>query len=462
MHLASNATLIYGLLVFFFLLSYSLINFPKSLFQKLNYSKERKYHEWRANEFKEKLEEIQYDLISNLNILRVTIDNLKGTNQLKDDIFDNYKDEEIMVKKYNYDGNQNDKNQAKGIKSYLPLMIKKYEDFLEISSEFDIDMKKEKDDTKEPIKEIKDLIYINQMINKKMQEYLRMQCRIKICYRRWVVLNTLLYLDKIKDCGETEEKAKKRNSKEKLITKYNQKEILLKEGFVPLDHLSKFKIIYIINIKKIVLWIKFFVCVVLGIIILIFEILMVLGEETFHNILKRIENFLILHFFILIFLVFLIIMSIHTLNKIKISSYIYMYKRQTNSSSLLLFTSYLSKTLFAICLNYMQMITQLDSKKLSKFTAFFNIIQTKEEDVELNPYLKLCRYCPVFLIAFIILFLFNIPGRIANNAGCNIFDFESEERNEGIEEGHKFLMKINKQLNGKILEYYNMKTFDIR
>ena len=77
LELAKDCSLIIGILFFFFLLSYSLIKYPKTLYQKLNYINLIKYHEWRANQFFEKLDEIKFDLINRFLRLRITIQNLK-------------------------------------------------------------------------------------------------------------------------------------------------------------------------------------------------------------------------------------------------------------------------------------------------------------------------------------------------------------------------------------------------
>ena len=51
-----------------------------------------------------------------------------------------------------------------------------------------------------------------------------------------------------------------------------------------------------------------------------------------------------------------------------------------------------------------------------------------------------------------ILFLFNIPRKIGNLVGYNLFEFESEERDLGISDGHKYLINLNKKLKGKKLD----------
>ena len=133
--------------------------------------------------------------------------------------------------------------------------------------------------------------------------------------------------------------------------------------------------------------------------------------------------------------------------------------RQTDSVSLMIFSSYLSRIYFAICLNCLQAINQFTKDKKSKFEEFFDISQTEGED---NLIIKLCRLSPCVLIFFMILFFFNVPGKIGNLVGFNLFEFESEERDLGIKDGHKYLMILNKKLNGKILERKKSKIFEDR
>ncbi len=133
--------------------------------------------------------------------------------------------------------------------------------------------------------------------------------------------------------------------------------------------------------------------------------------------------------------------------------------KQTDSVSLMVFTSYLSRIYFAVCLNCMQCLNQFSEDKKTKFQIFFNKVQTKNED---DVILKLCRYSPCVLLLFILLFLFNIPGKIANCIGFNLFEFKSEERDLGIKKGHKYLMTLNKKLNGQLLEHHDPRVFEER
>ena len=63
--------------------------------------------------------------------------------------------------------------------------------------------------------------------------------------------------------------------------------------------------------------------------------------------------------------------------------------RQTDSISLITFTSYLSRIYFAICINYMMAVNQFSERQYSsKFEAFFdlNIIPQHSKIEELREF----------------------------------------------------------------------------
>ena len=465
LELAKDCSLIIGILFFFFLLSYSLIKYPKTLYQKLNYINLIKYHEWRANQFFEKLDEIKFDLINRFLRLRITIQNLKDEeNNKKESINTSIITEKSNKRKDNsslsMELSLSDK--TKQLTGYLEFMENKYNDFSENCSKYGIALSKEKVDGQKLITELKDLIELNRKINKKLNDNLRMQCRLRNCYKRWAILNTLLFLNKITDKNEDEKKdtIKENNNDEKIIVKSEKQLSLKEEGFIPLEDFSNCYIFYYTKIRKIFLFFLLILSIIAGLITIICEILMLFKFDLIFRILGKINNIIILHFVILIPLIYLIWMSNYTLFKIKISSYIYMYgHRQTDSVSLMIFSSYLSRIYFAICLNCLQAINQFTKDKKSKFEEFFDISQTEGED---NLIIKLCRLSPCVLIFFMILFFFNVPGKIGNLVGFNLFEFESEERDLGIRDGHRYLMILNKKLNGKKLERKNSKIFEDR
>ena len=471
--LAKDGSLVFGIIFFFFLLSYSLIKHPKSLYNKLNYSKQIEYYEWKANKFFEKLDEIKYDLINSFFQLNSTIDNINEIDRNNEDdslgIFKNSKnsstspEKEYKKSKKRNDSINMDEDLTEGpkrIKDYLNDMKTIYNDFLEISGEVGIDLKKEKSEETKPISDVKDLIALNRTINKKIQDSFRMQYRIKSSYKNWMILNTLEYLknnkniilrDKRKEDTDIEEK--KTINKDVILSSKDQ-------GFIPLEDFGCCKIFYYSHIRKLFLFIFLIISVFAGVETIICEIFMMFKINYVYKIFGGIDNIYLLHITILIPLIYFTLMSNYTLFQIKISSYIYMYgHKQTDSVSLMVFSSYLSRIYFAVCLNCMQCLNQFRNTEMTKFQVFFDIVQTKDED---NIIIKLCRYSPCVLLLFIILFLFNIPGKIASFIGFDLFEFKSEERDLGIKEGHRYLMNLNRKLNGKLLEHHDPRAFEER
>ena len=477
--LAKGGSLIFGIIFFFFLLSYSLIKNPKNLYNRLDYSKQIEYYEWKANKFFEKIEEIKYDLIESFFQLKSTIDNIDIN-----EIDENNEDDDLKIRatskntslsiekqykknikrKYsinNMDDELTVKSKApKQIKDYLHDMKKMYNNFLEISKDVGIDLKKEKDEKTEPIVNVNDLILLNRRINKKKEDSFRMQYRINNNYKNWMTFNTLEYLKnnknnvvKVKEKEIDDIEEKKDIKKDEILT-------LEEQGFIPLQNFSTCKKFYYSHIRKIFIFIFFIISIIAVVITVFCEIFMMFKIEYVHYILGGINNIYLLHITILIPLLYFTLMSNYSLLKIKITSYIYMYgHKQTDSVSLMVFTSYLSRIYFAVCLNCMQCLNQFSEDEMTKFQIFFNKVQTKNED---DVILKLCRYSPCVLLLFILLFLFNIPGKIANCIGFNLFEFKSEERDLGIKKGHKYLMTLNKKLNGQLLEHHDPRVFEER
>ena len=469
--LAKDCSLIFGILLFFFLLSYSLIKYPKTLFAKLHLKKQIIYHEWRANQFYEKLEEIKFDLIERFIRLRKTIDALTEIDENEEE--ERNKKESINTsilsgkknkkRRISLNSLSNLSDKPKQMKDYLEYMDEKYNDFDKISSEYGINLKNEKKVDQKPIEKIEDLIELNRKINKKLKDHLKMQCRIRNCYRRWSILSTILYF-KSDDSIYDNKKEKNKIDIKQIEDGKKDEDLLIKseinlegEGFIPLEDFAKCELFYYSKIKIYFIFLLFILNIIAGLLTVFCEILLLFKFDLLFKLLSRINNIILLHFVILIPLLYLIYMSNYTLFKIKISSYIYMYgHRQTDSVSLMIFSSYLSRIYFAICLNFLQTINQFTKNK-SKFEEFFGIMQTEEES---NLIIKLCRLSPYVLMVFIFLFILNIPGKIGNLVGYNMFEFESEERDYGIKEGHKYLMVLNKKLNGKQLAYHDSKIFE--
>ena len=75
-----------GLLLFYFLIGYSIINLPLKTFYKIDYERQIKYLEWRAISLKTNLEKIQKELVDDGYLLQSTLENfniMKRVNKSK-------------------------------------------------------------------------------------------------------------------------------------------------------------------------------------------------------------------------------------------------------------------------------------------------------------------------------------------------------------------------------------------
>ena len=495
-----NFSLLYGILIFFFLLSYSLVKMPKTLYAKMNLKKQIKYYEWRAIQYYEKLDGTKFSLINLFTKLKNTINKIKNKEEntlLNKKGSLNISSSTIEEDKKNAKKKENSHSsldwtepKPKTIEDYLEYMEDLYNEFSKNASKYGIDIVKDKieiendnEEEKNLIKNINELTILNRKAHKKMQNNSRMKYRIKNCYQHWAILNTIFFYKRENIAKDNKDIDYKKiednnnninsNNNDNTNNNINNNDITIdieynleKEGFIPLDNFSNIKIFYYTKVKICFYFISLIFLVITGLIAVTFEVLM-MKPKFIHFIQFSLSNILISHLVILIPFLYLISMSLHTLFKIKFSNYIYMYSPQmTDSVSLMIFCSYLSRVLFAICLNVVQINVQLndenhddDQDHRTKFEEFLGL---KMKEDEQNLILLLCKYCPFVLILFIVLFFFNVPGKIANCLGFNLFEFESEERDSDISDGHKYLMSLNKKLNGKNLDHRNKIIFEER
>jgi len=462
--LVKNFSLIYGIIFYFFLLSYGIIKYPKTLYMKFKFDKQINYLEWKANNFIIKLKKVTNNIINKYSQLNATIDKYKG---------------KLKKQEKNNEGNKNEDSdnenedssieKEKKVEDYIDEINAQFEDFKQNALEYGIDIRVEFFDKKDAIQNYDELVKINRDINWDQNDSLRLQSRLRNCYMRWARLKSVNYYTKKfneinsnNDYTKIEDKNNESNNddSDKIEVKEKKNSELEKssdEGeFIPLDSFSDSKVLTFYSIKKYFYFALIIISIIAGVITVLWEFYIVCGFR-FILVYKNIENIVLIHFMILFPLIYLISMSNYTLFKIKFSSYIYLFMygpRQTDSISLITFTSYLSRIYFAICLNYMQCVNQFSEKQYNtRFETFFELNN--------NYFLhSLCRYYPLLLLIFIVMFYFNIPGRIMYCCGKSLFEFEYDKKNSDIENGHKYLMSLNKKLGGKKLEYNDFKMFE--
>jgi hypothetical protein len=178
-----------------------------------------------------------------------------------------------------------------------------------------------------------------------------------------------------------------------------------------------------------------------------------------------------LHFFIMIPIIFLFSMSIFTFFKLKISGYFYMYKnRQTDSVTLMYFSTNLCRISFSICLDVILNITMslsniaIDDEsnendvKNNGVTQIEKILGFKVEVIDGKINIEngtifgyIYKYSPIILVVYVIILLFKIPQKIGKCFGKNIFSVESEDSIHEMKEGHEYFMELNQKYKGEMI-----------
>lgn len=145
-------------------------------------------------------------------------------------------------------------------------------------------------------------------------------------------------------------------------------------------------------------------------------------------------------------LVYLISSTLYGLFNLKISGIFGIYSnKQTDAESLLMLTSFMCRIAFPLGLNFIQIL------KLSEKTTLEQIMGTTDF-IPIFGY-KFTIFYPTILIILCLCNFFNIYGSLLNALGLSSFGFESEVRNEQINEGRLILTRSN--LIYYILVYLN-------
>ena len=131
-----------------------------------------------------------------------------------------------------------------------------------------------------------------------------------------------------------------------------------------------------------------------------------------------------------------------------------MYKnKQTDSVSLMYFSTNLCRISFSICLDFIFNIDSQFKGNDDKYipTQIQKILSFEVKDESESYFFKAYKYCPLILVIYIIILLFKIPQRIAKCCGKKIFSVESEESMEEINEGHDYYMEFNQKYKGEMI-----------
>lgn len=502
-----NCSYLIGLLLFYFLIGYSIINLPIKTFYKIDYEKQIKYLEWRAVSLKNNLEKIQKELVDDGYLLQATLENfsiMKRVNKSKSFEYNEVDENSDKSGEKNEDSKRrNSSFSSQILQDYSKVITERYDYLYNNAKVFGINLKRNTvDNDKDPLQNVEELIKLNRKINKNEWDDLRIQIKLRNQYKHWLTLSTVIY--------ETNKEQKKNieitstiNDDKLLPNENNENESsssnIIEDGFYPCKDISKFTILYYQKFKRPLLVIYLSLIVIGGFIFLISQIGAIFKFSLYGRILKSVIKkdlgIIGLHFFIMIPIIFLFVMSIYTFFKLKISGYFYMYKnRQTDSVSLMYFSTNLCRISFPICLDFIFNINyafEKDNKNIDKniknetkilsnilFNLLSNITDNNTEnnitehyyrnvthiqtilefhkEDETNYFFKIYRKSWIILGIYVLILIFKIPQRIAKLCGKKIFEAESDDSLNEINEGHDYYMELNKKYEGGVMPKENL------
>ena len=459
----ANFSYFIGLLLYYFLFAYSITTLPKKIYYKIDYNYQVKYLEWRAIDLKNKLEKIKKDLVDDGYLLQSTLEYF----QIKKRVNKSMIIEEDQIINEDESSNVSEKNvfSSSILTDYAPVIKERYDYLYDNAKVFDIVLKKNTvDNDKEPLKSVEELIKLNRKINKNEWDDLRIQIRIRNLYKHWITYSTVLMELDIPNESNIEIVSNIKNEEliqgEKENVDYHRENI--EQEFIPLKNMSNLKKWYYIYLNRPLSYVYLALVVSGSILALVSQIGSMFNASLYGKIVKAVIEgdlgIVGLHFFIMIPIIFLFVMSIYTFFKLNISGYFYMYKnRQTDSVSLMYFSTNLCRISFSICLSFILTIKsefdKSDEIPITKIEEILGLV-IKEKSDGFNPtemYFKVFHFCPIILGFLVLILILRIPQRIAKICGKSIFQIESDESMNEIKEGHDYFMEINEKYKGELI-----------
>ena len=475
----ANFSYFIGLLLFYFLFAYSITTLPKKIYHKIDYNYQVKYLEWRVIDLKNKLEKIKKELVDDGYLLQSTLEYFQIKKRVNKSMI--IEEDQIINED---ESNVSEKNvfSSSILTDYASVIKERYDYLYDNAKVFDIVLKKNTvDNDKEPLKSVEELIKLNRKINKNEWDDLRIQIRIRNLYKHWITYSTVLQELDVPNENNIEIVSNVKN--EELIQGENtnadyHKENNIEQEFIPLKNMPKLKMWYYIYLKRPLSYVYLALVVSGSILALVSQIGSVFDQSLYGWIVRKVIEgdlgIVGLHFFIMIPIIFLFVMSIYTFFKLNISGYFYMYKnRQTDSVSLMYFSTNLCRISFSICLSFILNINvsfdkpEGEPKPITKIEEILGLIKKESDKLDksdksdekkskelFNPteaYFTVFQYCPIILGILVLILILRIPQRIAKKCGKSIFQIESDESMNEIKEGHDYFMEINEKYKGELI-----------
>ena len=427
--------------------------------------------EWRAIDLKNKLEKIKKELVDDGYLLQSTLEYFQIKKRVNKSMI--IEEDQIINED---ESNVSEKNvfSSSILTDYATVIKERYDYLYDNAKVFDIVLKKNTvDNDKEPLKSVEELIKLNRKINKNEWDDLRIQIRIRNLYKHWITYSTVLL--ELDDPNENNIEIVSNIKNEELIQGENANVDYHRENneqeLIPLKNMSNLKKWYYIYLKRPLSY-AYLALVVLGSILALVSQIGSVRDVSFYGMIVKavIEGDLGivgLHFFIMVPIIFLFVMSIYTFFKLNISGYFYMYKnRQTDSVSLMYFSTNLCRISFSICLSFILNINvafnKSNEKPITKIEEILGLVRKEisnednkdDRETIINPteaYFIVFKHCPIILGIFVLILILRIPQRIAKKCGKSIFQIESDESMNEIKEGHDYFMEINEKYKGELI-----------
>ena len=427
-----NFSYFYGFFFLILLLGYSIPRLPIDIYNKIFYKRTIKSLESNAKNLKKKLEKINKDLLD----CYYKLVNISEKIQSKKNLKTNTKKEKLE------DKIQHKEKEESKIKKYEQFLNQKINYIKKNEKVFGIEIKKGNNNEIEKF-EMKDIPKIIASLNVKLKENewdnLRLQCQLQSIYNEWCYMKTIV--------------KKGRKIQSSLIDqelRHSNLSLMGLDEFIPVKNISSLKIFYYMKIHPIFLFFMTIIFTLLGITILLSEICIVLPWRIsiFHILNRFTENVFFIHIFIICSVFVFFLMSLYALLNFKLTKNYRMYgPRQTDGVSILYFTDNFSKFIFPLASNILIMINH--GNDVNKQTCL-------EQDFGINinndVFVFISNYLPFVLIIFVLLNMCRIFSKLIDCFSVETFSsLFSEKSKENKNEGHDYLMDINKKNKGKLL-----------
>ena len=428
-----NFSYLYGFFFLVLLLGYSIPKLPKNIYDKIFYKKTIKTLEDNAKILKNKLHNINKDLLDKYYNLVNIFEKIQINKDLKskeialEDLENKIKDKKTEKTKFEkYEKFLNKKIQY----------IQKNEKVFKIKIK-KINFEKEEEFNLESIP--KKIASLNVKLKEDEWDNLRFQCQLQSTYNDWTFLKTIV--------------KKGRKYKSSLINQeLNESRLSLMgiDEFIPIKDISTLKVLYYMKIHPLILFFFSLIFTILGIVIILSEICILLPWKVsiFHLLIYMTNNVFFIHIFIICSVFIFLLMSLYALLNFKLTKNYRMYgPRQTDAVSILYFTNNFSRIIFPLALNILIMINH--GNDVSKKTVL-------EQDFGINfkneIFVLIIKYSPLGLIVFVFLNMCGILSKLIDCFSIEMFNsLFSDKSKEKENEGYEYLMEINKNNKGQLI-----------